>query len=267
MSNPVKAQPLQGIGVLVTRPAHQAESLCRNIERAGGSAIRFPVLEIGEPLDEQGLLEVIERLDDYDWAIFISANAVNKALGRILAKRHWPATLRIAVVGRRSAEELERLGQPADLCPEREFSSEGLLELPEMQAVSGKRIVIFRGNGGRELLADTLRQRGAEVDYVEAYRRVRPTTDPGPLLSSWVRREIDIVLVSSVESLNNLCAMLGAQGRPLLLDTPLLVVSERILPLTHKLGFRRPPLVAENATDQAVLDALVTWAQKRFQKN
>jgi uroporphyrinogen-III synthase len=256
---------LAGLGILVTRPAHQAEGLCKLIEQQGGSAYRFPVLEILDPLEPRPLQLIASRLDDYDWAIFVSANAVERALDSILAVRDWPETARIAVIGQSSARALERYGLSADLVPENRFDSEALLALPAMQRVEGLHFVIFRGDGGREHLAETLRQRGARVDYIEAYRRARPSVDTGPLLGQWNAGAIDIVVVNSAESLHNLTDLMGESGADLLHKTPLLVVSERMLSLVQQLGFEQTPVVAENATDAAVLKALVTWraAQQR----
>ncbi len=254
---------LAGLGVLVTRPAHQAEGLCKLIEEQGGSAYRFPVLEILDPLDPRPLQLIATRLDDYDWAIFISANAVERALGSILAVRDWPETTRIAVIGQSSAQALRRHGLRPDLVPDHRFDSEALLALPAMQRIAAMQFVIFRGEGGREHLAETLRQRGARVDYIEAYRRARPVVDAGPLLEQWGAGAVDIVIVNSAESLRNLADLVGESGAGLLRKTPLLVVSERMLSLVRELGFEQAPVIAENATDAAVLKALVTWRTVR----
>jgi len=253
------AAPLQGVGVLVTRPAHQADSLCELIRQQGGTAIRFPVLEIRPPADPKNLMQVIARLEEFDWAVFISANAVNRTLEHLAGKRDWPKSVRIAVIGKRSADELKRFGLTADLVPQHKFNSEALLALADMQEVGGQRMVIFRGNGGREMLADTLRKRGATVEYVEAYRRVRPHSDSSELLQRWRQGLVNIVSVNSAESLKNLVVMLGKAGESLLTGTPLLVVNERMLALAEELEFQYPPVVADNATDRAVVDALLAW--------
>lgn len=250
---------LAGLGVLVTRPAHQADALCTLIEAQGGTVYRFPVLEILDPLNPEPLRLIATRLAEYDWAIFISANAIERALDSILAARDWPHNTSIAVIGRRSAQALERYGLCADLVPENRFDSEALLALPAMQRVAGQRFVIFRGDGGREYLADILRQRGAVVDYIEAYRRSKPELDSRPLLAQWRAGAVDIVVVNSAESLSNLADLMGETGAGLLRKTSLLVVSERMLPLVRQLGFEQPPVLAENATDPAVLHALMTW--------
>ncbi len=251
--------PLQGCGVLVTRPAHQAVGLGQRIEQLGGRAVFFPVLEISPPQDRRALEDCVQRLDDFDVAIFISANAIERALPTILERRDWPTGVQIAVIGRRSAQALEAFGLQADLCPQTHFNSEALLQLEALQDVTGQRFLIFRGNGGREFLADTLRERGAQVEYVQAYQRSRPVADSSTVVEAWRAGGIDLVQVNSVESLENLFAMLDDEGRALLRETPLLVVSERILPVAERLGITRPPLVAANATDEAVLAALLKW--------
>jgi hypothetical protein len=124
---------------------------------------------------------------------------------------------------------------------------------------AGQRILIFRGNGGRELLRDTLRQRGAEVDYAEVYRRQRPQTDPAPLLARWPR-EVQVVVVTSVETLENLAAILGERGESLLRQTPIVVVSERIRQRAEAMGCARI-LLAQRAEEAAILTAIGEAAQ------
>ncbi|MEW6332024.1 MAG: uroporphyrinogen-III synthase, partial [Pseudomonadota bacterium] len=234
-------------------------NLARLIEARGGEAIRFPVIEIAEPRDTRALLAVIDRLRDFSLAIFISPNAVNRVMGLIQARGGLPPALQIACVGRGSARELKRFGIENAIVPPDRFDSEALLELPELQAVKGKRIVIFRGDGGRELLGDTLKARGAEVEYAECYRRLRPDTDATPLRRRWERGEIDIVSVTSVDSLRNLFDMIGETGRPRLLRTPVVVVSERMAQVCRELGFQTGPRMATTAGDEAILEAIQAW--------
>ena len=167
--------PLAGLGILVTRPAHQADRLCELIKQAGGRALRFPVIEILPPHDTAPLAALIDTLDDADIAIFISANAVEHGLALLRARRDLPAALKLAAIGRSTGAALRAtLGRGPDICPAERFDSEALLALEAMQKVHGKRIVIFRGEGGREVLAETLRARGATVEYADVYRRARP---------------------------------------------------------------------------------------------
>lgn len=265
MPERTRERPLDGVGVLVTRPRDQAEPLCRLIEAAGGTAIRFPALEIAPSKDVEALNRLIDRLDDFHMAIFISPNAVNKAMNLVRSRRGGlPAHLAVAGVGRGSARELRHFGIENAITPKGRFDSEALLELAEFQAVHGKHIVIFRGDGGRELLANALAERGAQVEYAECYRRMKPAADVGPLLKAWARGEIDVVTVTSVEALRNLYDMVGKLGQQWLVKTPIVVVSERLSEACRELGFKHPAIVAAQAGDEAILDAVRAWhaAQK-----
>lgn len=259
--------PLKGAGVLVTRPAHQAQAFCHMIEQAGGVPLRFPVLEILAPRDSGRLDALIDRLDDFDIALFISPNAVSMAVNRIHARRTWPEKLRLGAVGQKSAQELSRAGHPAHICPPRRFDSEALLEEPELQDVAGKRIVIFRGDGGRELLGDTLKERGAVVEYAEAYRRGRPDADTGKLLIHWSRGELHLVTSTSSEGLRNLFDMVGKLGRMWLRKTPLLVGAPRMVETARELGFSGDPWVAEDPSDESMMHAVLQWARSREQQH
>lgn len=254
------SKPLTGISVLVTRPEHQAAPLCEMIEEAGGKAVRFPVLEIAEPQDLVSVKAQIDRLEEFDIAIFISPNAVQRAVNLVRSRREFPAGLQIAAVGRASAKALLKMGLEADIFPSSRFNSEALLELPELQQVNGKRIVIFRGEGGREVLAETLKARGAQVEYAEVYRRVKPGGDVSHLMRAWARGDIDVVTVTSNEGLSNLYDMVGQLGRRWLLTTPLIVVSERAVEAAQQLGFQQV-LLAEQPSDEAILSALQQWGQ------
>lgn len=249
--------------VLVTRPAHQAENLVRLIEAAGGFAIRFPAVEIAEPADTTALQDIVARLDQFDLAIFISPNAVNKALNLIRARREWPPDTAIACVGQGSARELAHFGLKATFVPMNRFDSEGLLVLPQLQDVRGWQVVIFRGDGGRELLGTTLVERGAKVEYAECYRRVKPSADTGPLLRLWARGEIDIVVLTNAEGVRHLFDLVGKVGQQWLTKTPAIVVSERLAQICRELGFKQP-IVARSPGDEAILEALAAWraAQK-----
>jgi uroporphyrinogen-III synthase len=249
------ARPLAGRGIVVTRPALQATSLAEMIQSAGGRPILFPVLEILDTADLAPLIDAVDRLDRFDLAIFISPNAVLRAMNQVAARRSWPAGLRAAAVGKGSVKELKRFGITEVLVPTRSFDSEGLLALPELQQIDGWRVVIFRGDGGRELLGDTLARRGAEVEYVECYRRARPRADAAPLLRAWARNEVDAVTVTSSEGLRNLFEMLGKLGQSWFLRTPLLAPHPRIAAVARELGCRH---VVETAPgDEGLMDALL----------
>lgn len=245
---------LEGRGIVVTRPEQQAEALAGMIRAAGGRPLLFPVLEILDTADLQPLLDVIDRLEQYQMAVFISPNAAMRAMNQVVARRAWPATVRVAAVGKGSVKELRRFGLEQVIAPARMADSERLLALPELQDVAGKRIVIFRGDGGRELLGDTLRARGAQVEYVECYRRARPGVDAAPLLKAWARNEVHAVTVTSSEGLRNLFEMVGKLGQSWLRRTPVFVPHPRIATAARELGCSQ---VIESAPgDEGLIEAL-----------
>lgn len=228
--------PLAGRGIVITRPVHQAQALAGLIRAAGGNPILFPVLEILDAEDLKPLNALIDRLHEFDLAIFISPNAVNKAMNLIAARRELPAALMFAAIGHSSVKELRRFGVMRVIAPARKFDSEALLALPELSEVAGKRIVIFRGDGGRELLGDTLTARGATIEYAECYRRSRPNLDTAPLLKAWARSELHAIIVTSSEGLRNLFDMVGKLGQTWLRKTPVFAPHARIAETARALG-------------------------------
>jgi uroporphyrinogen-III synthase len=240
----MSAPDLAGRRVVVTRPAGQAAHMAALIRTAGGEPLLYAALEIIEAADPGPALALIDQLETFDLAIFISANAVDKGLALVRARRDWPPGVRVATVGPGSARALRRHGFAAVIAPAERYDSEGLLALPELQQAAGRRVLIFRGEGGRELLGDTLAARGAAVEYAQCYRRGRPHADPAPLLAACARRELDAFTVTSSLGLANLHAMLGEAGRGCLQDTPLFVPHERIAAAARALGVRTVVLTA-----------------------
>lgn len=242
--------------VLVTRPAGQAHRLCDLIEAAGHECIRLPTIEIQPAADPYRLDAIADTLEDYDLAVFVSVNAVQMGLERILDQRDWPEHTQIATVGARSAEALTAYGLSVDLVPEHRYNSEALLALEELEDMSGRSVVIFRGNGGREVLCDTLQERGADVEYVEVYRRVCPAVDTDLMRRLLQPGYLDYITITSNEALQNLFAMAGSEGQVVLRQIPLVVVGERQARLAAQLGFVHAPLLAEHASDAALVAAL-----------
>lgn len=251
--------PLQGVSVLVTRPAHQADSLCNVLAAEGASALRMPALEIVPCVNDALPTELATHLDRFHIAIFVSANAVRWGLPILRAGGKWPSDLAVAAVGEATATALREAGQSTAFAPEQDFSTDGLLALPRFAAVAGERILIVRGKGGREALAETLRQRGAEVVYAEVYERRRPSTRIGAQLTPAQRAAIDVVIATSNEALDNLAAMAEPDCTQWLRHRRLLVVSARAVHRAGELGFAAGVRCAANASDAAIVRALRDW--------
>jgi uroporphyrinogen-III synthase len=256
--SPGKAGPLAGVTVLATRPAEQAGGLSALIEAAGGRVLRWPLLEIEPTGSDSPAAELLNRPDDWDWLIFVSANAVRcaRALGGWAGRRS--ARTRVAAVGAATAEALAETGIRVDLIPKPQFNSESLLAAPELAQVAGRRILIVRGVGGRELLAATLRERGAETAYAEVYRRLRPKGDAAAWIDLWRSGGIDLATVTSGEALEHLMDLLGEAGPELASRTPLAVIGPRIGALARKRGWRRI-IEAGQASDAGLAEAIIQF--------
>lgn len=250
--------PLSGRRIVLTRPAEQNAALAARIRALGGEAILFPVLVIGETTDERALADAVARLSACDLAVFVSPNAVARVMPLVHAHGGWPAGLTAAAVGPASAAALGEHGVSRVIVPQDRFDSEHLLALLPAD-MNGKRVFIFRGQDGRPLLGDTLRRRGAQVEYVSCYVRTRPQEVELP---DGMKRPVDAIVVTSSEGLRNLVDMLGAGARSMLDGCTLFVPHARIGEAARALGLSR---VVETAPgDAGVLSALERfWAKVR----
>lgn len=245
--------------VLVTRPAGQAGDLCRSLRELGWDVLHQPLLEL-EVLQElpRQQRQYLLDLDNYQHLIFVSANAVRHGMDSIAD--YWPqlpAGLNWYTVGTASAALLEEYGVCAQ-APETDMSSEGLLALAPLQAVAGQRVLIVRGEGGRTLLRDELERRGAQVDELACYRRKCPQLAPGEMAAKLAEFNVQLILISSGEGLVNLQTLLSPAETTKFTDKSLVVPSQRVAELARNSGFKRV-IVAQNASDQAMLRALEQW--------
>lgn len=290
----MQQQPLAGLNIVVTRPRGQAKNLAQRIMQAGGQTTLFPLLEISPVLDPQSLYALIARLHEFNLAIFVSPNAVrygmeaiitasnavsssqlsspgffpladgsdisNKAEGHanVSTKQYnaLPATLKIATVGQGSVRALRDYGVTHVIAPQDRFDSEALLALPELKQTAGWRVVIFRGNGGRKLLGDTLNARGAEVEYATCYQRAKPHQDASMLIAA----NPDAITVTSSEALGYLWDMLDSTAKKQLAAVPLFVPHARIAETAHNLGWSEVVLTGEG--DDGLISSLIAWANK-----
>lgn len=234
--------------MVVTRPAAQSGRFVASLQAAGAEPIAIPALVI-EPLAP----DPAQLQADWDWLIFTSANAVE----------HCPlprsGKSRIAAVGRATARALAERGIAVDALPQQRFDSEGLLELPQFSAPLSCRILIVRGQGGRELLREELERRGAELGVAEVYRRRRAAADQRAhaLVAEALAAGRHIVTAAtSVEILEGLLGQLPDAIAGPLLGTTLLVPGERVASAAAQLGWRGPLIRATSAEDSAMLQAL-----------
>ena len=252
---------LEGYAVLVTRPEGQAGPLREAIRRRGGLPIAAPMIIIQPRSDDSAALTLRDRVADFDSVIFISRNAAEIGMQLLRAGARSLEGRKIYAVGTGTGACLKKLGVANVLSPPNEFTSEGLLKLPGLSVrdANGQRVLIVRGEGGRELLGQTLQQRGAQVEYCEVYTRSPPVVPLRQVLDQHGVKAPDIALVTSTEALENLAAQIEREGLLPLFDMPLVVAGERMAGAVAGLGFTQPPVVVESPGDGNMLAALEEW--------
>lgn len=251
--------PLQGRSIVITRPAHQAALITQRLQAAGAHVTGFPLLEIVEPKDQLAYLSHLSKLSQYDYLIFTSPNAVDRALSKLSGK--VPVGVKVAAVGKKTAQALSRQNIVVSVVPENTFNSEALLACPELQSAKGQSFAIIRGEGGRDLLRDTLRLRGAQVDYLDVYRRVCPADDLLPIVKLREQGGLDIIVLTSVESLQNLFRL--GSGESWLDRATLLVGSERIAEMVRQTSHIGSVLIATDPSDETIYGRLLSWANEK----
>jgi uroporphyrinogen-III synthase len=241
---------------MITRPNPAGRALCALIEAEGGEAIHFPTIAF-IPADQSALQTAVAKLGEQEWLIFISPQAVYASIPAI--RRTWPIfppQVKFAAVGAGTAKALQAAGYVTTTYPDDEWNSEGLLAMPAFKDVQSKKIAIIRGEGGRELLANTLSERGADITSVVAYKRIVPPIDVSVYLELLKQYKVNVIVCGSYESVSNLKTMIGEAGWPYIKNVPLLVMSERVKSLARDLDFQTI-WVAPKANNEAIVAALV----------
>jgi len=228
--------------IVNTRPSEQAAGLNKKLQALGCKTLLFPTLEI-IPISTAPI-----TYDQFDFIIFVSANAV-----RYGTKENTLPDIPVIAIGPATATALQQHALKDPIIPKR-FNSEGILALDKLQNINKKSVLIFCGSNSRPLLKDTLIKRGAIVTLAECYRRQQPSV-PQPLIAELLKRPIDLIISTSLESLNNLHNMLGKTAEQNLIDIPLIAISEAMKQRAKNLQFKTIYL-AENATDDAIIKTI-----------
>lgn len=206
--------PLSGRRIVITRARAQAGALADRIEELGGEVIEFPTIDIQSPEGFAAFDEAVAKIESYDWLIFTSVNGVEPFLERL---RHAGkdasvlAHLRIAAIGPETAKRLEAAGIHTCLVPQR-YQAEGILDAIAPETIAGKRVLIPRAAEAREVLPETLRQWGATVDVVVAYRTVLPHTDARPLAALLEQGKVDVITFTSSSTVRNFVRLFNGRN-------------------------------------------------------
>jgi len=245
------------MNILVTRPSPAGEQLVSRLRALGQVAWSFPLIEFSPGRQLSALADHLHALNEGDLVFALSQHAVEFAHAQLQQeKQHWPTAPRYFAIGRTTALALHAVsGIDVQYPLDREIS-EILLQLPELQTVAGKRALILRGNGGRELLGETLSARGADVTFCECYQRGAKYYDGAQEAMRWHTRGVDTIVITSGEMLQQLWSLIPQWYREnWLLRCRLLVVSERLANLARELGWQ-DIRIADNADNDALLRAL-----------
>lgn len=244
--------------VLVTRPVYQAENLCKLIRESNGYPILFPTIEILAPDDKENVNRQIEHLGNFDIGIFISRNSVIKVIDHPGIKLQQLQKLKIFAIGAGTAQQLRISGLENVTYPEDGSDSESLLKTDGLQAsqIVNKNIVIFRGQDGREYLARVLKERGANVKYVDVYKRGCPQYSYTEIEKIWSDKGAEIIVVTSIDALKNLFRMLSSEQKKILLERQLVTIGKRIAQYADELGFTSRAIIAEQANDKSLVNAI-----------
>lgn len=245
------AEPLQGLGVLVTRPAEQAAGLCRLITASGGAVVRLPM----QAIEPRRVSQRWPEAEPADLMIFTSVNAVRHAQGRV-ALPLGPRTALLAT-GPATALALQEAGLGPAQAPAEQEGSEALLKLPALTQVQGKRVLIVTGTRTRPTLRRQLLARGAALHSWAVYRRVALPYEPETVNRALA--SVQAAILTSNEALARLCALTPAESRGHLKGLQLIVASKRVAEQARGLGFVRAALIAPRVRDQALVDCLSEW--------
>lgn len=252
---------LQGLSVVITRPRHQAQAFQQLLQQAGAKPLLFPLIAIEPAPDQAAVSAKLMKLYAYDTVLFISTNAVEYGLALLNARQYQQLQhLTVGAIGKKTAQLLQAHGLTVHLVPTADFTSEAFLALPQVQTLTGRHILIMRGVGGRELLAQTLQARGATVDYVEVYQRLVAKLKPEVLNQHYQQQQLDIIAITSTEGLKHLLAY--RMQLPWLNTIALLVGNQRIAQQARALGFKGEIIIAADPSDQAMFNALVQCSQE-----
>lgn len=231
---------------LVIRP--HGKALCARIEALGGEAVHFPTIEFESFSDTPAFAAAMSLLAEQDYLIFISPQAVLESAAFI---KQYDGKL--AAIGGGTAQALESFGLKDIIYPENQWTSEGLLAHPEFQTITGKKIAIIRGEGGRGLLDQVFLHRGAKILQIIPYKRILPKIDAAHL-AFIAHKKIDTIIGSSLDTVRHLKILCDAALWDKIKAVPLIVMSERVKLLAHALGFQT--ILVVHANDESVLALL-----------
>jgi len=254
-------RPLAGRRIVVTRARSQARSFVEALESLGAEAFEFPTIEIVPPESYEALDGAINKIAEYDWIIFTSVNGVGCFASRLAVRKKNPSALRkmrVAAIGPETAKALDSLGVAPHVVPE-EFRAEAVLAKLRPEEMRGRKVLIPRAAEARDVLAQTLRQWGAAVDVVEAYRTIIPKNDTSGMRALLLGGKADVVTFTSSSTVKNFAALLEAKNlKQLLAATAVACIGPITQATAEEMGIR-VDVVSRDYTVAGLTQAIVDY--------
>ena len=244
------------MAILITRPDVRGQALVEALKQLGLVALHEPLLQIEAGRELAQLPKLLSQLNAGDLVFAVSRHAVTYAAQTLQnIGFRWRDDLTYLAVGHRSAGYFCEQSANAVRYPLASENSEALLDLPELQQLQDKQILLLRGNGGREYFAEQAQARGAHVYPLECYQRLTAALDFDVQSQLWQRFGVDTLVVSSLQILQILNQAIPEDKKTWLLNCTLVTVSERIATAARHFGFTHV-VVATGADNASLLTTL-----------
>ncbi len=261
----MERKPLSKRRIVITRPRSQARTFAREIEKFGGVAIEFPTIDILPPESYEPLDEAIQKIESYHWIIFTSANGVKHFLNRFrrldqdIRDLHG---IRIAAIGPKTAKALQSVCLRADLVP-REYRAEAILQELRPEEMRGRRVLLPRAAEARDILPKTLREWGAKIDVIEAYRTVAAKGGAARLRSLLLEQKIDMVTFTSSSTVTHFATLFTGEKMERLLVTAAVGCIGPITQKTAEEMGMRVDVVPSEYTIRGLTQAIVDYFSRQ----
>jgi uroporphyrinogen III methyltransferase / synthase len=261
-------KPLAGKKLVVTRAGAQAYGLVKQIEKAGGEVIELPTIEIQPPESFAPLDAAVKEIEQYDWLIFTSVNSVAPFLARLRRAGKDSASIasvKVGAIGPETAKRLASAGITASLVPER-YQAEGILDAVRPDAMKGKRVLIPRAAEAREILPQTLREWGAAVNVVVAYRTALPNVDIEPVAELLRLRKVDVITFTSSSTVKNFVRLFGGKNLSDIAGASEIACIGPITARTVEEAGGRAVIVAKEFTTAGLTRAIIAHFHRKSEK-
>ena len=255
-------KPLSGLRIVVTRAVDQAGGFSARLKAAGAEVIEFPTIETVPPESWGRLDSALGRLNEFDYVVFTSVNALRFFLGRLGDLGQGTDALpglKIVAVGPQTAREVKASGLKVDVIP-REYKAEGVIEALSGLDLRGKRFLYPRAEVAREVLPERLREMGAEVEVAVAYRTVAPKIDPSKIKELF-NGGVSAVTFTSSSTVKNFMEIVGEGASGYLKGVCVASIGPVTAKTCEEMGVA-VSVVPKDYTVDALLESLATYFKK-----